>query len=71
MGPDLRVGVAGKGVVSHVGSALLRPLGYKAGLTAALSKALTVRGFHRTSTGAGCSLNWPWRSPTAPPRSMT
>jgi hypothetical protein len=43
---DLRVRVAGKGVVSHVGSALLRLLGDKVGLTTALSKALTVRGFH-------------------------
>ena len=42
---DLRVRVAGKGVVSHVGSALLRLLGDQVGLTAALSKALTVRGF--------------------------
>lgn len=43
---DLRVRVAGKGVVSHVGSALLRLLGDNVGLTAALSTALTVRGFH-------------------------
>jgi hypothetical protein len=43
---DLRVRVAGKGVVSHVGSALLRLLGDRVGLTAALGKALTVRGFH-------------------------
>lgn len=42
---DLRVRVAGKGVVSHVGSALLRLLGDKVGLTAALSKAVKVRGF--------------------------
>lgn len=42
---DLRVRVSGKGVVSHVGSALLRLLGDKVGLTAALSKALKVRGF--------------------------
>ncbi len=42
---DLRVRVAGKGVVSHVGSALLRLLGDRVGLTAALSKALAVRGF--------------------------
>lgn len=42
---DLRVRVSGKGVVSHVGSALLRLLGDRAGLTAALSKALKVRGF--------------------------
>ena len=42
---DLRVRVGGKGVVSHVGSALLRLLGDRAGLTAALSKALKVRGF--------------------------
>jgi hypothetical protein len=41
---DLRVRVAGKGVVSHVGSAMLRLLGDQVGLTAALSKALTVRG---------------------------
>ncbi|MFZ0160560.1 MAG: hypothetical protein WAL50_16150 [Kineosporiaceae bacterium] len=33
-------------MVSHVGSALLRLLGDKVGLTAALSKALRVRGFH-------------------------
>jgi hypothetical protein len=42
---DLRVRVSGKGVVSHVGSALLRLLGDKVGLTAALCKALKVRGF--------------------------
>lgn len=42
---DLRVRVAGKGVVSHVGSALLRLLGDRVGLTDRLSKALTVRGF--------------------------
>jgi hypothetical protein len=42
---DLRVRVAGKGVASHVGSALLRLLGDRVGLTAALSKALGVRGF--------------------------
>jgi hypothetical protein len=42
---DLRVRISGKGVVSHVGSALLRLLGDRVGLTAALSKALTVRGF--------------------------
>jgi hypothetical protein len=42
---DLRVRVAGKGVVSHVGSALLRLLGDRVGLTTALSKALAVRGF--------------------------
>jgi len=42
---DLRVRVSGKGVVSHVGSALLRLLGDTAGLTAALSQALKVRGF--------------------------
>ncbi len=43
---DLRVRVAGKGVVSHVGSALLRLLGDRVGLTDRLSKALQVRGFH-------------------------
>jgi hypothetical protein len=43
---DLRVRVASKGVVSHVGSALLRLLGDRVGLTAALSGALRVRGFH-------------------------
>jgi hypothetical protein len=42
---DLRVRVAGKGVVSHVGSALVRLLGDRVGLTASLSKALAVRGF--------------------------
>ena len=43
---DLRVRISGKGVVSHVGSALLRLLGDNVGLTAALSKALTVRERH-------------------------
>jgi hypothetical protein len=43
---DLRVRVAGKGVVSHVGSALLRLLGDQVGLTAAMSKALAVRERH-------------------------
>jgi hypothetical protein len=38
--------VAGKGVVSHVGSALLRLLGDRVGLTSALAKALTVRDRH-------------------------
>jgi hypothetical protein len=42
---DLRTRVTGKGVVSHVGSALLRILGDQVGLTSALSKALSVRGF--------------------------
>ena len=42
---DLRVRVAGKGVVSHVGSALLRLLGDRVGLTDRLSRALEVRGF--------------------------
>lgn len=42
---DLRVRVAGKGVVSHVGSALLRLLGDRVGLTAALSAAVKVRRF--------------------------
>jgi Transposase DDE domain group 1 len=41
----VRVRVAGKGVVSHVGSALLRLLGDRAGLTDRLSRALRVRGF--------------------------
>lgn len=43
---DLRVRVAGRGVVSHVGSALLRLLGDRVGLTDRLSTAVTVRGFH-------------------------
>lgn len=43
---DLRVRVAGKGVVSHVGSAMLRLLGDRVGLTTGLSQALKVRGFH-------------------------
>lgn len=42
---DLRVRVAGKGVVAHVGSALLRLLGDRVGLTTELSTALRVRGF--------------------------
>ena len=68
---ELRVRVAGKGVVSHVGSALLRLLGDTVGLTAALSKALTVRGFHPDIDRAGCWPTWPSRSPTAPLRSTT
>jgi hypothetical protein len=40
------VRVAGKGVVSHVGSALLRLLGDRVGLTDRLSKALAVREFY-------------------------
>ncbi|MGZ6340060.1 MAG: transposase, partial [Candidatus Limnocylindrales bacterium] len=43
---DLRVRVSGKGVVSHAGSALLRLLGDRVGLTSALSRALTVRDRH-------------------------
>ncbi len=43
---DLRVRVAGRGVVSHVGSGMLRLLGDRVGLTAALSQALRVRRFH-------------------------
>jgi len=43
---DFRVQVAGKGVVSHVGSALLRLLGDQVGLTARLSTALAVRDRH-------------------------
>ncbi|MBI1758334.1 MAG: transposase [Actinobacteria bacterium] len=42
---DLRVRVAGKGVVSHVGSGLLRMLADQVGLTGGLSDALRVRGF--------------------------
>jgi hypothetical protein len=42
---DLMVEVAGHGVVSHAGSAVLRLLADRSGLTAALSKALGRRGF--------------------------
>jgi Transposase DDE domain group 1 len=42
---DLMVEVAGHGVVSHAGSAVLRLLADRSGLTAALSKALRRRGF--------------------------
>ena len=42
---DLMVEVAGHGVVSHAGSAVLRLLADRGGLTAALSKALRRRGF--------------------------
>ncbi len=42
---DLTVEVAGHGVVSHAGSAVLRLLADGTGLTGALSKALARRGF--------------------------
>src|SRR3954454_12845999 len=42
---DLRVTADGTGVVSHVGAALLRMLADRAGLTGALSGALTRRGW--------------------------
>jgi hypothetical protein len=42
---DLRVTADGSGVVSHVGAALLRMLADRAGLTQALSQALTRRGW--------------------------
>ena len=42
---DLTVEVGGHGVVSHAGSAVLRLLAGRTGLTAALSKALARRGF--------------------------
>jgi hypothetical protein len=41
----LRVTADGTGVVSHVGAALLRMLADRVGLTAALSGALTRRGW--------------------------
>src|SRR5215210_2975257 len=42
---DLSVEVGGHGVVSHAGSAALRLLADRTGLTAALSRALRRRGF--------------------------
>jgi DDE family transposase len=42
---DLTVEVGGHGVVSHAGSAVLRLLADRSGLTVALSKALRRRGF--------------------------
>jgi hypothetical protein len=42
---DLRVEVGGHGVVSHAGSAVLRLLADRTGLTGSLSKALRRRGF--------------------------
>ena len=42
---DLTVEVGGHGVVSHAGSAVLRLLADRTGLTGALSKALRRRGF--------------------------
>jgi DDE family transposase len=42
---DLMVEVAGHGVVSHAGSAVLRLIADNTGLTAGLSRALTRRGF--------------------------
>lgn len=42
---DLRVTADGRGVVSHVGAALLRMLADRAGLTPALSGALARRGW--------------------------
>jgi len=42
---DLAVEVAGHGVVSHAGSAAVRLLADRTGLTEALSRALARRGF--------------------------
>lgn len=42
---DLAVEVAGHGVVSHAGSAAVRLIADRSGLTEALSKALARRGF--------------------------
>ena len=42
---DLTVVVGGHGVVSHAGSAVLRLLADRTGLTGALSKAMRRRGF--------------------------
>jgi Transposase DDE domain group 1 len=42
---DLSVEVAGRGVVSHTGAVALRALADRTGLTAALSSALSRRGF--------------------------
>src|SRR3954464_15461076 len=42
---DVTVEVAGRGVVSHTGSVALRALADRTGLTAAMSAALTRRGF--------------------------
>jgi hypothetical protein len=42
---DLRVEVAGRGVVSHTGSVALRVLGDRTGLTGRLSQATARRGF--------------------------
>jgi hypothetical protein len=42
---DLTVEVGGHGVVSHTGSAAVRMLADRTGLTGALSKALYRRGF--------------------------
>jgi hypothetical protein len=42
---DLTVEVAGHGVVSHTGSAVLRLIADNTGLTAGLSRALARRGF--------------------------
>ena len=42
---DLTVEVSGHGVVSHTGSAVLRLLADRTGLTGALSRALRRRGF--------------------------
>jgi hypothetical protein len=42
---DLTVEVAGHGVVSHTGSAVLRLVADNTGLTAGLSRALARRGF--------------------------
>jgi hypothetical protein len=42
---DLTVEVGGYGVVSHVGSAVLRLLADRTGLTVGLSRALSRRGF--------------------------
>ncbi len=51
---DLTVEVAGHGVVSHAGSAVLRLLADNTGLAAALSKDRAGAGSSRYTTAGGC-----------------
>ena len=49
---DLTVEVGGHGVVSHTGSAAVRMLADRTGMTGALSRALRRRGFTRRTAGS-------------------
>lgn len=53
---DLTVEIGGRDVINHAGTAALRMLADRTGLTAGLSRALPARTSSRCTTGAGC---WP------------